>query len=338
MAKLTLDPSDTSTDTQELLGMYRLMVRVRRFEESLYRRYREGKIGGYLHRYDGEEALVAGVVPLLRRDDYILCTYRDHGHAISCGVPMREVMAELYGRVGGCAAGKGGSMHLIGPEYGFLGGDGIVGGPVPVALGVGYAIKMRGGDQVCACYFGDGAINQGGVHESMNMAALYGVPVLFILENNGYAMGTAVERSTRQPDMVAKAAAHGIAGEQIDAMDAQVVREAASRIIGSMRATHEPYFLEARCYRYVGHGVADNAQQQRFYREEDEIEQWKRRDPLLSTRARLVELGALGEADEKALEAEVEAEIAEAVAFAEQSPEPPLDSLYENVFTESMGV
>lgn len=316
----------------EALELYKLMLFTRRFEESLYRKYREGKIGGYLHRYDGQEALVAGVIPQLRQGDYVLCTYRDHAHALALGTDPRHVMAELMGRATGCAGGKGGSMHLIDPERGFLGGDGIVGGPVPISVGVGYSVKYRGGDQVCVCYFGDGAMNQGGVHEALNLAGLLKVPVLYILENNGYAMGTAVSRSTGQTDLVLKAKAHGVAGETADGMDVLTVHEVAGKALGRIRETGEPYFLELVCYRYVGHGVADNPQQQRFYRTEEEIEKWKRRDPIVSLRGRLEDRGLLSAEDDAAIASAIERRIQEAIEFAENSPEPPLDSLYENVF------
>lgn len=323
------------TDPTDLRGVYRLMVLIRRFEESLYRKYREGKIGGYLHRYDGQEALVAGVVPHLRSDDVILCTYRDHAQAVACGTELRAVMSELLGKATGCAGGKGGSMHLIDPANGFFGGDGIVGGPVPVSAGVGFAIKYRGGDQVCACYFGDGAMNQGGVHEAFNMAGLWNLPVLYLLENNGYAMGTSVGRSTGQPDMVAKARAHGIEGETVDGMDVQTVLDVAGRAIHRIRTEGRPYFLEMRCYRFMGHGVADNAQQQAFYRSPEELEAWKRRDPLPSLRTVLLDRGLMTDGDEVRMFEEIDAEIEDAIAFAEASPEPAIDTLYENVFPES---
>ncbi len=319
-------------DETELLATYRLMLLMRRFEESLYRKYREGKIGGYLHRYDGQEALVAGVIPQLVKGDYVLCTYRDHAHALACGTSPRAVMAELMGRVTGCAGGKGGSMHLIDPANGFLGGDGIVGGPVPIAVGVGYAIKYRGDRNVCVCYFGDGAMNQGGVHEALNMAGLYKLPIVFILENNGYAMGTAVDRSTGQPDMLLKAQAHGIDAERVDGMDLITVRAAASRAITAARETSRAQFLEMRCYRFVGHGVADNAQQQRFYRTDEEIAEWKQRDPLLKLRDLLASSGALTDAGHDAMEAEIRDEIEDAIRFAEESPAPPPEALYEHVY------
>ena len=328
-------PSEASREVSEetVLSLYRLMLLMRRFEESLYRKYREGKIGGYLHRYDGQEALVAGIVPLLRKGDYLLCTYRDHGHALAAGTSPRAVMAELMGRVTGCAGGKGGSMHLIDPDRGFLGGDGIVGGPVPVALGVGYALKYRNTGNVCACYFGDGAMNQGGVHEALNMAALYKVPVLFVLENNGYAMGTSVDRSTAQTELYRKAEAHGVAAHRMDGMDVLAVREAVEAIIERMRKTGEPYFLEMMTYRFVGHGVADNPQQQRFYRSQEEIEDWKQRDPILNICKHIQARGLLPAEEAGRIDREIQEIIDDAIAFAEASPEPPLDSLYEHVFS-----
>src|SRR5260370_9534745 len=231
MANTTVErPAEDDIQRNELVSSYRLMLLIRRLEESVYQKFHEAKIGGYLHRYDGMEALVAGIIPLLQLPgDYVLSTYRDHAHALACGTPAKEVMAELMGRATGCAGGKGGSMHLIDPQRGFLGGDGIVGGPVPISTGVGYAIKYRGTDNVCVVYFGDGAMNQGGVHEAMNMAGLYKLPILYILENNQYAMGTSVSRSTGQPDFVLKARAHGIAGEKADGMDVLTVRDTAQR-------------------------------------------------------------------------------------------------------------
>ena len=338
MANTTIErPAEDDLQRPELLSIYRLMLLIRRLEESVYRKFHEAKIGGYLHRYDGQEALVAGVVPLLQiPGDYVLCTYRDHAHALACGTSAKEVMAELMGRAGGCAGGKGGSMHLIDPENGFLGGDGIVGGPVPISLGVGYALKYRGNVpyNVCVCYFGDGAMNQGGVHEAFNMVGLYKLPVLYILENNQYAMGTSVQRSTGQPDFVLKAKAHGIAGEKVDGMDLLAVREAAQRAIARIRETGEAYFLELSCYRFVGHGIGDdNTKAWQTYRSEEEVEEWRQRDPILRLRDTLEARGYLTPEDAEKFESEVKAEVEEAIEFAEASPEPPLDSLYENVYS-----
>jgi pyruvate dehydrogenase E1 component alpha subunit len=336
MAKTTVErPAEDDIQSAELISLLRLMVLIRRLEESVYRKFHENKIGGYLHRYDGQEALVAGIIPQLKLPgDYVLCTYRDHGHALACGTPAREVMAELMGRATGCAGGKGGSMHLIDPPRGFLGGDGIVGGPVPISLGVGYALKYRGGDNVCVCYFGDGAMNQGGVHEAFNMVGLYKVPVLYVLENNQYAMGTSVSRSTGQDDFVLKAKAHGIEGEVVDGMNVLTVRETVKRTLQRIRETGEAYFLEMQCYRYVGHGIGDdNTGGQKFYRSEEEVAAWRERDPILQLRKYLEARGWLNAEKYEEIEKSIRAEVEEAIQFAENSPEPPLDALYENVFS-----
>ena len=336
MANTTAErPAESDIEVSELVGLYRLMLRIRRLEESVYRKFHEAKIGGYLHRYDGMEALVAGVIPLLRLPgDYVLSTYRDHAHALACGTSAKAIMAELMGRATGCALGKGGSMHLTDPDKGFLGGDGIVGGPVPISLGVGYALKYRGDGGVCVCYFGDGAMNQGGVHESFNMVGLYKLPVLYILENNQFAMGTSVERSTGQPDFVLKAKAHGIAGERVDGMDVITVRDAAERALAHIRETGEAYFLELTCYRYVGHGIGDdNTKAWQTYRNEDEVAEWRKRDPIANLKDKLEAQGMMSAEQFEAMEAEIHVEVEEAIAFAENSPEPPLDSLYDNVYS-----
>lgn len=329
-------PTEEDISRAEMLDLYRLMLRIRRFEESVYRKFHEAKIGGYLHRYDGQEALVAGIIPQLQLPhDKVLCTYRDHAHAIACGTSAREVMAELMGRTTGCALGKGGSMHLIDPDRGFLGGDGIVGGPIPVSVGVGFALKYTGTNNVCVCYFGDGAMNQGGVHESLNMVGLFKLPVLYILENNRYAMGTAIERSTGQPDFILKAKAHGIAGEVVDGMNVLTMREAANRALAHIRETGEAYFLDVECYRFVGHGIGDdNVGGQKLYRTDEEVEKWRQRDPLLQIIRDLKERGYISEEQIEAIEAETKLEVEDSIVFAEASPEPPLDSLYEHVFSE----
>lgn len=337
MAKTVVDPpTEDNISRAEMLDLYRLMLRVRRLEESVYRKFHEAKIGGYLHRYDGQEALVAGIVPQLQLpQDKILCTYRDHAHALACGTSAREIMAELMGRATGCAGGKGGSMHLIDPDKGFLGGDGIVGGPVPVSVGVGYALQYTGSKNICVCYFGDGAMNQGGVHEAFNMVGLYKLPVLYILENNKYAMGTSVQRSTGQLDFVLKAKAHGIAGEHVDGMDVLNVRKVAERVINRIRETGEPYFLDMECYRFVGHGIGDdNTGGQKFYRSEDEVSKWRQRDPIVQIVRDLKQKGYINDEQIEAIEAEIKVEVEDAIHFAETSSEPPLDSLYENVFSE----
>jgi pyruvate dehydrogenase E1 component alpha subunit len=336
MAKVGIRESTVGdVDAKELVDIYRLMVLIRRFEESTYRKFREGKMGGYLHRYDGQEALVAGVIPYLRLPgDYVLCTYRDHAHALACGTDPKAVMAELLGKATGCAGGKGGSMHLIDPDRGFLGGDGIVGGPVPIATGVGFALKYRETDNICVCYFGDGAMNQGGVHEAMNMAGLYKLPILYILENNQYAMGTSLNRSTGQTDFVLKAKAHGIDGERIDGMDVLTVRDVARRAIRRIRENGQPYFLEMNCYRFVGHGIGDdNTQGYKTYRSEDELDDWRKRDPIPKLKETLISHGALTERQAADIDEEAKHQVEEAVAFAEESPEPPLDSLFDHLYS-----
>jgi pyruvate dehydrogenase E1 component alpha subunit len=324
-----------SLQRSDLLAMYREMLLIRRLEESTYKLFREAKIGGYLHRYDGQEALVSAVFPHLKLpQDKILCTYRDHAHAIACGTPAREVLAELLGRATGCAGGKGGSMHLIDPDRGFLGGDGIVGGPVPISLGVGWALKYMGGDNICICYFGDGAMNQGGVHEAFNMVGLYRLPVLYMLENNQYAMGTSVSRSTGQSDFVLKAKAHGIDGEKVDGMNPIEMYDVTERVIRRIRETGEPYFLEIDCYRFVGHGIGDdNTGGWKTYRTEAEVDEWRQRDPIIQLHKYMEQRGYINDEQAEALDAEVREEVQEAIQFAENSPEPPLDSLYENVFS-----
>ncbi len=336
MANTTVErPAEDEFQKSELTDIYRLMLLIRRLEESVYRKFHEAKIGGYLHRYDGMEALVVGVIPQLRLPgDKVLCTYRDHAHALACGTSAKAIMAELMGRATGCALGKGGSMHLTDPDKGFLGGDGIVGGPVPISLGVGFALKYKGEGNICVCYFGDGAMNQGGVHEAFNMVGLYKLPVLYILENNHYAMGTSVDRSTGQPDFVLKAKAHGIAGEKVDGMDFFTVRDTVNRAIARIRETGEAYFLEMDCYRFVGHGIGDdNTKAWMTYRNEEEVNEWRQRDPLLRMRDALEAKGLISPDEAERLDKEVREEVEEAVAFAEASPEPPLDSLYENVFS-----
>jgi len=225
-------------------------------------------------------------------------------------------------------------MHLIDPDRGFLGGDGVVGGPVPISLGVGFALKYQRTRNLCVCYFGDGAMNQGGVHEALNMVGLYKLPVLYILENNQYAMGTSIARSTGQHDFVLKARAHGIDGERVDGMDVLKVLEVGKRVTDRIRETGEAYFLEMNCYRFVGHGVGDdNTQGYKFYRTDQELNEWRKRDPIVNLGAYLEDNGYMSRAEMEAVDQDAIQEVEEAIAFAEASPEPPLDSLYENVFS-----
>ncbi|HZO90484.1 MAG TPA: pyruvate dehydrogenase (acetyl-transferring) E1 component subunit alpha [Chthonomonadaceae bacterium] len=335
MAKAATKGAPSGLDRETSLELFRIMLLIRRFEEPCDRYYRAGKMGGYVHYYIGQEAIAAGIVPLLRPGDYMLSHYRDHGHALAIGTEPRRIMAELFGRATGCAHGKGGSMHLYDVEHGFLGGYGIVGGSVPLSVGAAFALKYRNQPNVCATFFGDGAMQQGAVHEAMNMAGLYKVPCLFILENNRYAMGTSVERHSSQTDFVKRVTnAYNIAGERVDGMDVLAVRAAAERILDQMRETGEPYFLEAMCYRYVGHGYADNPQQQKFYRTEEEIERYRQRDPIATYRQQLLESGVATEEELEAMDEEIKAIVTDAIEFADNSPFPSPDSLYEDVYTD----
>jgi pyruvate dehydrogenase E1 component alpha subunit len=341
MAKAAIKDAPGGLDRETSLQLFRIMLLIRRFEEPGDKYYRAGKMGGYVHYYIGQEAIAAGLIPLLEHGDYMLASYRDHGHALALGTEPRKVMAELFGRATGAAGGKGGSMHIYDVARGFLGGYGIVGGSVPLSVGAAFALKYRdqkdalGQRNICATFFGDGAMQQGAVHEAMNMAGLYHVPCLFVLENNKYAMGTSVERHSSQTDFVKRVTnAYNIAGERVDGMDVLAMRAASERILHQMRQTGEPYFLEAICYRYVGHGYADNAQQQKFYRTEEEIEAQRKRDPVVTYRAKLIESGVATEAELNAMDEEIKGIVADAIEFADNSPFPSPDSLYENVFTD----
>jgi pyruvate dehydrogenase E1 component alpha subunit len=279
--------------------------------------------------------VAAGLIPLLLPGDTMIASYRDHGNALALGTEPRKVMAELFGRATGASGGKGGSMHIFDVARGFLGGYGIVGGSVPLSVGAAFAIKYRGQHNLHMTFFGDGAMQQGAVHEAMNMAGLFKVPCLFILENNGYAMGTSVARHSSQTDFVKRVSnAYNIQSESVDGMDVLAVREAGVRIMDWIRETGEPYFLEAKTYRFVGHGYADNAQQQRFYRSEEEIARWKERDPIRLFADYAVATGLLRQSEVDDIDAECREAVQDAIDFADGSPAPALDSLFENVLTD----
>ncbi len=319
---------------QRLLEMYRQIVVIRRFEESCYAPYRQGKFGGYLHVYTGQEAVAVGFIANLTPQDRFICTYRDHAHAIARGTDPRQVMAELYGRATGCAHGKGGSMHLVDPERGFMGGYGIVGGNVPLAMGIGYAIRYRGGDEVCLCFFGEGSYNQGVVHESLNMASLYRCPVVFIVENNNYAMATSVERSSAVTNFAQRASQYGMPTEQIQGMDPIQVFHDAERIIADVRSNQHPAFVEVITYRFEGHGIADNTTNQALYRTREEVEQWRQRDPVIILGNYLIDHGIADEATLHAMDEEAKRIAADAINYANESPEPPIAALYRDVYTD----
>jgi pyruvate dehydrogenase E1 component alpha subunit len=309
------------------------MVLVRRFEEKAAEAYALGKIGGFLHLSIGEEAVAAGVTSSLRPDDYAISTYREHGHCLVKGSDPRRVMAELFGRIDGLSKGKGGSMHLFDKDRNFLGGHAIVGAHLPLAAGVGFAIKYRGGDQVIVCYFGDGAVPEGEFHEALNLAALWKLPVIFVCENNRYAMGTSLERALAQTEIWKFGEVYGIPCEPVDGMDVLAVRETLARVVERARRDKTPALIEARTYRFRGHSMRDPAGA--VYRTKEEVEREKLRDPILMFRDRVLKAGVLAEEDVRKIEKDVNDLVDEAVAFADASPEPPLSELFTDIFKES---
>jgi pyruvate dehydrogenase E1 component alpha subunit len=309
------------------------MVLIRRFEEKSAEGYAMGKIGGFLHLYIGEEAVAVGATSVLRPDDYAISAYREHGHCLAKGSDPRRIMAELYGRRDGLSRGKGGSMHLFDKTTNFLGGHAIVGAHLPIAAGVGFAIKYQGTDQVIVCYFGDGAVPEGEFHESMNLAALWKLPVVWLCENNRYAMGTSLERALAQTEIWKFGETYGIACEAVDGMDVLAVRDSVSRAVTRARADKTPTLIEARTYRFRGHSMRDPAGA--VYRTKEEVEQEKQRDPILLFREKALAAGWLAEDDVRKIEKDANDLVDEAVAFADASPEPALEELLTDVFKEN---
>lgn len=316
---------------EHCLVLLRHMVRIRAFEARCAKLYTQEKIRGFLHLYDGEEAIAAGVIPLLGADDRLVATYREHGHALVRGIPMTSVMAEMYGKAEGCAHGRGGSMHLFDAATNFCGGNAIVGGGLPLAVGFALADAMRQNGRVTACFFGEGAVAEGEFHESLNLAALWRLPVLFVCENNRYAMGTALERSESETDIHAKAAAYRIPSEAVDGMDVVAVEGAARRALHAVREREGPRFLECRTYRFRPHSMFDA----QLYRGKDEVEAWRSKGPIVRFEAWMKQSGLVDEDELATLRVEVEAEVDEAVAFAEAGTWEPVESLHRWVYAES---
>jgi pyruvate dehydrogenase E1 component subunit alpha len=326
-------PAPGAIDSDLARRLLNDMVLIRRFEEKAAEAYALGKIGGFLHLYIGEEAVAVGATSAMRPDDYAVAAYREHGHCLAKGSDPRRMMAELFGRVDGLSKGKGGSMHLFDKGVNFLGGHAIVGSHLPLATGVGFAIKYRGGDQLIACYFGDGAVPEGEFHESMNLAALWKLPVVFVCENNRYAMGTSLERALAETEIWKFGRSYNMASEAVDGMDVLAVREVMARAVARARTEHAPTLIEARTYRFRGHSMRDPAGA--VYRTKDEVEKEKLRDPIVLFRERAVQAGWLVEDDVRKIEKDVNDLVDEAVAFAEASPEPPLSELLTDIFKES---
>jgi pyruvate dehydrogenase E1 component alpha subunit len=324
----------SSPDQKALrIDLLKSMLLQRRFEERCAEAYALGKIGGFCHLYIGQEAISSGTMSLLRPDDYVVTSYRDHGQAIARGISPRSVMAELFGRKDGCSGGKGGSMHIFDKNVNFLGGHGIVGGHVPLAAGVGWAIKYRGGDQVCVCFFGEAAVNIGAFHEALNMASLWKLPVVFLIENNRYGMGTEISRATANEDVVARAAAYRMPGESVDAQDVFAVRDAVGRAIQLARVQRQPTLLEMKTYRFMGHSMSDAASG--TYRSREELEENMKRDPIVLLHERINAEGDLSEGEFAKIDEEAKAIAQDAWDYADSNPEPPLEELYEDVYVDT---
>jgi pyruvate dehydrogenase E1 component alpha subunit len=321
-------------DTETTLDLYRKMNTIRSFEDAAQRGFRQGKVGGYLHLYSGQEAVATGFLSFYEDTDKIITAYRDHAHALLLGSHPNEVMAELYGKGTGLVKGKGGSMHLFDVENGLWGGYGIVGGHIPLGVGMAYALRYQETDGIVQLYLGDGAIHNGAFHEAANLAGLWGRdgmnPTLFILENNNYGMGTSVERATAMTDLSAKFDSYGIEHEDVDGMDLFAVLEVAERATKRVRETGAPYAIEAMTYRIAPHGAADFLER---YRTKEEIAEWRKRDPIGLVEARLLEAD-VSEATLDEIKSQARAVVDEAVKFAEESPEPEIAELYSDVYAE----
>ena len=326
-------PKSESASAGRVHGLVLLheMLRIRRFEEKCAELYSAGKIRGFLHLYIGEEAVAVGAIRALGRDDGVVATYREHGHALARGIPADRLMAEMFGKREGCSRGRGGSMHVFDADTRFYGGNAIVGGGLPIAVGLALADKMRGQPRVTACFFGDGAVAEGEFHESLNLAALWKLPVLFLCENNLYAMGTALTRHQAQPDLARKAESAGLCAEAVDGMDVLAVETATRRIADTVRLGFGPHFLELQTYRFRAHSMYDPE----LYRTKEEVEQWKTRDPIATFASRLREWRLLSDSDLTALEATVAGEVDDAVRVAEEGPWEPVEDLTRDVCTPS---
>ncbi|MFV0361196.1 pyruvate dehydrogenase (acetyl-transferring) E1 component subunit alpha [Tropicimonas sp.] len=317
---------------EELLGYYRDMLMIRRFEEKAGQLYGMGLIGGFCHLYIGQEAVVVGMEAAAEEGDKRITSYRDHGHMLACGMDPRGVMAELTGREGGYSRGKGGSMHMFSKEKHFYGGHGIVGAQVPLGAGLAFANKYLENGRVSFTYFGDGAANQGQVYETFNMAALWALPVIFVIENNQYAMGTAQARSTSSQEIHERGKAFGIPGEAVDGMDVLAVKAASEKAIAHCRAGKGPYILEVKTYRYRGHSMSDPAK----YRTREEVQKVREeRDPIEAVRQLLLTGNHATEDELKAVDKEIKDIVNDAAEFSKQSPEPPLDELWTDIYADA---
>src|SRR6478672_3476727 len=317
-------------EQRDEVEMLSVMLLIRRFEERASQQYQAQKIGGFCHLYIGQEAVVCGAVAATRPDDYIITAYRDHAHALARGTTADACMAELFGKATGCSRGLGGSMHFFDRENHMYGGHAIVGAHVPLAAGMAFAAKYRSEDRVTLCFFGDGAINQGGFHEALNLAGLLKLPIVFICENNLFAMGTSVERSTSLKQIVDRAEGYDMPGEIVDGMNFREVRDKLADVVDSIRKEPHPAFLEARAYRYRGHSMSDPAS----YRTKEELEKYRLDDPITRLRAQLTREGKLTNEQFDRLDKQAKETVLAAVKFAEESPQPPLEKLYDYTYAD----
>jgi pyruvate dehydrogenase E1 component alpha subunit len=317
-------------DRDLMLLLYRDMIRIRRFEEEAARQYTRGKIGGFLHLYNGEEAVAVGAISAIEPTDYILATYREHAHYLARVGDMNAAMAELFGKATGCAKGRGGSMHFFDVSKRFMGGHAIVGGHIPIAAGIAFAAKYRGEPNVTLCFFGEGTANMGAFHEGMALSALWKLPVVFICENNMYSMGTPLYRTLAVEDVAVRAKGYPMAQEIVNGDDVLEVRDAVRRAAKRARAESLPILVEAKTYRFRGHSMSDPAK----YRTKEEVEEWMKRDPIRLLAHRIYDLGIATEAQLKAMDDEAKREVAEAVKFADASPVPDPSTLFDDIYTE----
>lgn len=323
---------DRSKITKETyLNWYTLMLRIRRFEEKAAQLYGQQKIRGFLHLYIGQEAIAAGMVSAIHPDDPVITAYRDHGLAIARGISMRAAMAELFGKATGCSHGKGGSMHFFSKEHFFFGGHGIVGAQIPIGAGIAFAEKYRKSGKICLCFMGDGAVRQGSLHETFNMSMLWQLPVVFICENNGYAMGTSEQRSSAVKDIYQTGEAYNMPSFPVDGMNPESVHNAIYEAAEKARAGEGPTFLEMRTYRYRGHSMSDPAK----YRSKEELEEYKLRDPLETTAEKMRKMQYATQKDLDMMEEKTGEEVSDCVQFAEDSPWPDEAALYEDIYTQA---
>ncbi|HNQ12157.1 MAG TPA: pyruvate dehydrogenase (acetyl-transferring) E1 component subunit alpha [Bacteroidia bacterium] len=315
---------------EQYLSWYEQMLLMRRFEERSGQLYGMQKIKGFCHLYIGQEAVVAGAISALKKEDAMITAYRDHAHALGKGVSAREVMAELYGKITGCSKGKGGSMHMFSAEHHFYGGHGIVGGQIPLGAGIAFAEKYLNSGNICVCYMGDGAVRQGAFHEAFNMAMLWKLPVMYIIENNAYAMGTSVKRTSNVTELYKLGLSYDMPSEPVDGMDVEVVHEAMLKAAKHVRSGKGPYLLEMVTYRYKGHSMSDPAK----YRTKEEVESYKDRDPLNVVRNTILKNKLASEADIKKIDQKIAEEVEDAVKFAEESPYPDPSELFQDVYVQ----